>query len=265
MSESESTPPSGGDRGDADRSTAAQIHTLGNAAQIHALDPGALLALDSGATGEAGAEPGAPAMASLCGAGEDAAAELLDWGSIEDEDGAFGQLSEGGRNEDSPTETEEIQKTGERQATTVELHLVYDGAAAITAPIPQPTAGGERTSPDPAKERPILGMPLTASADTPDHATSAARQAAQGEICDNIADLPEKMAWPAGQSSTSANPRGGEAGYGPGVAAGRRRPRPRPALRCHKRTCNLCGGRGHARHRRIKGTRETFTKSFRCV
>lgn len=39
------------------------------------------------------------------GTGEDAAQEQLDWGSIDDEDGAFGQLSEANNIQDLPEDS----------------------------------------------------------------------------------------------------------------------------------------------------------------
>jgi hypothetical protein len=74
-------------------------------------------ATTAAANGLAGTElrPYPPVAEEGPSAGEDAAPELLDWGPIDDEDGAFGQLSEAGMTQDldlCPHSTEPSQEGG---------------------------------------------------------------------------------------------------------------------------------------------------------
>lgn len=71
--------------------------------------------------------------------GEDAPLEQLDWGSIDDKDGAFGQLSEVSKIQDLDLVTAEAQATSVVQCPTAgELDGTMGAAAAITATIATP-------------------------------------------------------------------------------------------------------------------------------
>ena len=73
------------------------------------------------------------------GMGEDADPELLDWGSIEDEDGVFGQLSTGKVQDPDPAGSEAVQTgawqisvAGELRVDTERLRGDAGGAGAVT-------------------------------------------------------------------------------------------------------------------------------------
>ena len=82
------------------------------------------------------------------GMGEDSGPELLDWGSIEDEDGAFGQLSTGKVQDPDPAGSEAIQAgawqisvAGELRGDTEGLRGDAGGAGAVTAAVRLDLAG----------------------------------------------------------------------------------------------------------------------------
>jgi hypothetical protein len=115
----------------------------------------------------------ASALVPAGGMGEDAAQELLDWGSIEDEDGAFGQLSTAGKLQVQDSATSEALLPGGGHASAGGKLANGAGDAGAINPPAQPCAADVNTMS-------LGGMLLASGGIQGELAAAAAGCAAQG-------------------------------------------------------------------------------------